>query len=77
MLNSSKLMFIGAGPDKEKPPCKKAKLVRLERRQQKLAGKVLNSALPVQKHDNTQKSLEDFLHPENHQNPAHRLQVTQ
>ncbi|XP_034241052.1 arginyl-tRNA--protein transferase 1 isoform X2 [Thrips palmi] len=67
----------GAGPDKEKPPCKKAKLLRLERRNQKLASKGLSvdpsSSAPKQ--ENFAKKLEDFLYPEMTQSPAHRLQV--
>ncbi|XP_034241054.1 arginyl-tRNA--protein transferase 1 isoform X4 [Thrips palmi] len=67
----------GAGPDKEKPPCKKAKLLRLERRNQKLASKGLSvdpsSSAPKQ--ENFAKKLEDFLYPEMTQSPAHRLQA--
>ena len=70
-------LCTGAGPDKEKPPCKKAKLLRLERRNQKLACKGISSDLSssVPKQDNSAKKLEDFLYPEMTQNPAHRLQV--
>ncbi|KAK3914593.1 Arginyl-tRNA--protein transferase 1 [Frankliniella fusca] len=66
----------GNGPDKDKPPCKKAKLLRLERRKQKLESKGLPlETISVQKQDTNPKKLEDFLYPEMPQNPAHRLQV--
>lgn len=67
----------GAGPDKEKPPCKKAKLLRLERRNLKLASKglSLDASSSAPKQENCAKKLEDFLYPEMTQNPAHRLQV--
>lgn len=71
------LQSKGEGPDKEKPPCKKAKLLRLERKKQKLARKGLSidSQQPLHKQNSSQKTLEDFLYPDMSPNPGHRLQV--
>ncbi|XP_052122954.1 arginyl-tRNA--protein transferase 1 isoform X2 [Frankliniella occidentalis] len=65
----------GNGPDKDKPPCKKAKLLRLERRKQKLESKGLPLETSAQKQDINPKKLEDFLYQKMPPNPAHRLQV--
>ncbi|KRT85246.1 hypothetical protein AMK59_399 [Oryctes borbonicus] len=55
----------GLGADPNKPPCKKAKLLRLEKKQQKLREKGLN--LMKTTAINQEKSLEQFLYdlPEN------------
>lgn len=47
------------GPDSSKPPCKKAKLVRLERKMEKLHQKGLK--LDIEKKKPEVKSLEDFI----------------
>ncbi|XP_026292402.1 arginyl-tRNA--protein transferase 1 isoform X5 [Frankliniella occidentalis] len=65
----------GNGPDKDKPPCKKAKLLRLERRKQKLESKGLPLETSAQKQDINPKKLEDFLYQKMPPNPAHRLQA--
>jgi len=68
--------FSGVGADERRPPCKKAKLIRLEKKKQKL----LRNGEPCsqlqqqpQQPGQREKSLEDFL-----QEPdsfAHRLRV--
>ncbi|KAJ1526140.1 hypothetical protein ONE63_009301 [Megalurothrips usitatus] len=67
----------GDGPNKEKPPCKKAKLLRLERRKQKLSsqGLQLESPTPHQTLSSSPKKLEDFLYPPMSAKAPHRLQL--
>ncbi|GJQ72406.1 hypothetical protein Trydic_g3487 [Trypoxylus dichotomus] len=62
----------GLGADPHKPPCKKAKLLRLEKKQQKLQGKGLHFMKSAAA--NQEKSLEQFLYdlPENCQD---KLQI--
>lgn len=71
------------GIDPNKPLCKKAKLMRLERRQQKLAAQK-DKSLPNLQHlqtevpntkRNTAKSLEDFLNGPMPEKPAHKLDI--
>ncbi|KAF7278946.1 hypothetical protein GWI33_007810 [Rhynchophorus ferrugineus] len=58
--NVKKLVKAGKGPDPNKPPCKKAKLLRLERKKQKSLFK--NIEIPKKKQiNNSQKSLYDLL----------------
>lgn len=71
----------GIGADANRPPCKKAKLARLERKHQKL----LNQGLSQEEADSLLKqtrlqkqegkSLEDLLNEPLPTNPAHRLRV--
>jgi hypothetical protein len=71
----------GIGPDANKPPCKKAKLIRLERKHKKLLNRGLTheAADVVLKQRKSQqqegKSLEDLLNEPLPANPAHRLEV--
>jgi hypothetical protein len=71
----------GSGADANRPPCKKAKLARLERKHQKLLNQGLSQeeADTVLKQSRLQqqegKSLEDFLNEPLPANPAHRLRV--
>lgn len=62
----------GIGADSSKPPCKKAKLLRLERKKEKLLkqGLSLEKKQPAQ----SQKSIEEFL-DEISQNSKHKLRV--
>jgi arginine-tRNA-protein transferase len=71
----------GVGPDANRPLCKKAKLVRLERKHQKLmsqgysqeaADAMLKQRKPQQPEG---KSLEDCLNEPLPTNHAHRLEV--
>lgn len=71
------------GPDASRPPCRKAKLIRREKREAKLA-KQAQEALArgespmeakVSKPNNTEKSLEDYLNEPLPANPAHNLEV--
>ena len=65
------------GPDPMKPPCKKAKLLRKERREAKLQSKgleILNEA-SKSRLKNAEKSLEDFLNEPLPENAAHKLEV--
>jgi arginine-tRNA-protein transferase len=71
----------GIGPDANKPPRKKAKLIRLERKYQKLLNRGLTQeaadAMLKQRKPQQQegKSLEDLLNEPLPPNPAHRLEV--
>lgn len=49
----------GAGRDPNKPPCKKAKLMRLERKKEKLLSKGITDIKTES--PSKQKSLEDFM----------------
>lgn len=60
------------GMDPNKPPCKKAKLLRLERKQQKLLEKGIT--LEKTTNANDAKSLEQFLN-EIPSNSKHKLTV--
>jgi hypothetical protein len=71
----------GIGADANRPPCKKAKLARLERKHQKLlkqglsqeeADSRLKQSRPQQQEG---KSLEEWLNEPLPANPAHRLRV--
>ncbi|KAK8736419.1 hypothetical protein OTU49_004992 [Cherax quadricarinatus] len=71
------------GPDPSRPPCRKAKDIRRERKEAKLA-KLAQEALtrgesPMEtkqcKMPNTQKVLEDFISEPLPENPAHTLEV--
>jgi arginyl-tRNA---protein transferase len=63
-----------SGPDPSKPVCKKAKVLRLERRKQKLlaAGRPVDQAMPSK---NVEKTLEDFLNEVPTEHCAHKLKV--
>lgn len=72
------------GPDASRPPCKKAKLIRREKREAKLAklaqealarGESPMETINVSKPNNTEKSLEDYLNEPLPANPAHNLEV--
>ncbi|XP_031569440.1 arginyl-tRNA--protein transferase 1-like [Actinia tenebrosa] len=68
----------GLGPDANKPPCRKAKLIRKERKRQKLAasGVECDSAYTQAGHQNTAKSLEDLLFEySKHSNILHKLEI--
>jgi arginine-tRNA-protein transferase len=71
----------GVGPDANRPPCKKAKLVRLERKHQKLLNQGYDEeaadAMLKQRKPQRQegKSLEDLLNEPLPPNPAHTLEV--
>ena len=75
------LAVTGIGPDEKRPPCKKAKLIRLERKYQKLLNRGLtheaaDAMLKQQKPQQQEgKSLEDLLNEPLPANPAHRLEV--
>lgn len=62
----------GIGMDHSKPPCKKAKIIRLERKKDKL----MKMGLDFQKQDPpiTQKSIEQFLE-EIPETSKHKLKV--
>ncbi|XP_068230493.1 arginyl-tRNA--protein transferase 1 isoform X4 [Palaemon carinicauda] len=71
------------GPDPSKPPCRKSKLIRLERREAKLAkqreealrrGESLMEGIKSKPTNNTPKSLEDFLNESLPESPAHKLE---
>ncbi|KAK8736417.1 hypothetical protein OTU49_004992, partial [Cherax quadricarinatus] len=71
------------GPDPSRPPCRKAKDIRRERKEAKLA-KLAQEALtrgesPMEtkqcKMPNTQKVLEDFISEPLPENPAHTLEL--
>ncbi|XP_066976448.1 arginyl-tRNA--protein transferase 1 isoform X2 [Macrobrachium rosenbergii] len=73
-----------AGPDPSKPPCRKSKLIRLERREAKLAkrreeassrGESLMEVTKSKSSNNTPKSLEDFLNEPLPESPAHKLEL--
>ncbi|GLV46733.1 Arginyltransferase 1 [Carabus blaptoides fortunei] len=70
---TSKCYKPGTGADPSKPPCKKAKFLRLERKQHKLAEKGIN---PLQSNaaQSQEKSLEQFINDIS-KTPAHRLTV--
>ncbi|KAK7086703.1 Arginyl-tRNA--protein transferase 1 [Halocaridina rubra] len=72
------------GPDPSKPQCRKAKLVRRERREAKLAkrrqeavdrGESLMEVTKPKATNNTPMSLEDFLNKPLPENSAHKLEV--
>ena len=76
--------YIGfPGPDASRPPCRKAKVIRQERREAKLAKRALDGLgrgespmeTKVSKQSNTEKSLEDFLCEPLPANPVHNLEV--
>lgn len=63
--------------DPNRPLCKKAKLLRQERRESKLAQSTLSLAsLENKKTVPLAKSLEDYLNEALPDSPAHRLQVS-
>lgn len=66
----------GSGADPSKPPCRKAKHIRAERRQMK-TGTDVDSGLKQKKpKQNEEKTLEDFLsEPDQAENPAHKLEI--
>lgn len=69
-------MYLGDGMDPNRPLCKKAKLLRRERRESKLAQSTLSlTSLENRKIVPLAKSLEDFLNEALPDSPAHRLQV--
>ncbi|XP_071512224.1 arginyl-tRNA--protein transferase 1 isoform X2 [Panulirus ornatus] len=72
-----------AGPDLNRPPCRKAKDIRRERREAKLAKHaqevMSRGECPMEtkkiKPSSTEKTLEDFLNEPLPENPAHTLEV--
>ncbi|XP_066285370.1 arginyl-tRNA--protein transferase 1-like isoform X2 [Branchiostoma lanceolatum] len=55
-------LLLGEGPDPTKPPCKKAKLLRKQRKQEKEALRQAAESLPWKKEQKEEKKLfEDFL----------------
>lgn len=72
-VKSSNNVRQGTGADPNKPPCKKAKLLRLEKKQQKL----LQRGMSLEKLnvDPQQKTLEQFLN-EISENSKHKLRVS-
>lgn len=63
--------------DTLKPQCKKAKLLRLERKQKKLEACGLSpSTISKQPPNNQEKTLEDFLNEPLPENAAHTFQMT-
>lgn len=63
---------VSVGADPNKPPCKKAKVLRLEKKQQKMLQRGMNLETLAAK--NTTKSLDDFLN-EISENSKHKLKV--
>lgn len=56
------LLILGLGPDPAKPPCKKSKLRKLEKHQEKLKHKTnTGSSGPKAGSRSTSKSLEEFI----------------
>jgi arginyl-tRNA---protein transferase len=68
-----KAVITTKGPDPNKPTCKKAKTLRLERRREKLAAQGLPDQPAANK--NVEKTLEDFLNEAPTENCAHKLKV--
>ncbi|XP_022242387.1 arginyl-tRNA--protein transferase 1-like isoform X1 [Limulus polyphemus] len=75
--SKSEIPKPGQGPDPTKPLCKKAKVLRREKKQQKLRKKVKGEdhEMKDQNSVNESKSLEDFLKAPLPENPAHRLEI--
>ncbi|KAG7174311.1 arginyl-tRNA--protein transferase 1-like isoform X3 [Homarus americanus] len=79
----SKPLKAGAGPNPNKPPCRKAKDIRRERREAKRAKfaheAVARGESPMQtketKSSTNQKTLEDYINEPLPENPAHTLEV--
>lgn len=65
----------GVGADPNKPPCKKAKLLRLERKSQKLLKKGEDISAISSRTSNQQKSLSQFLE-EISTTSKHKLKVS-
>ncbi|XP_041462974.1 arginyl-tRNA--protein transferase 1-like isoform X2 [Lytechinus variegatus] len=73
----------GLGADPTKPPCKKSKLLRLEKRQERLKQKANTESSEANirpsnssKHENSPKSLEEFIVDAiPGQDPKHRLEI--
>ncbi|XP_070569102.1 arginyl-tRNA--protein transferase 1-like isoform X2 [Ptychodera flava] len=75
---SGKTTTPGAGADPSKPKCKKAKLVRMEKKMKKLETQSEAQAVDgsKSKQQNAEKSLEDLLqHVEPGSNPVHNLEI--
>ncbi|KAK7865883.1 hypothetical protein R5R35_003994 [Gryllus longicercus] len=76
-----KFVTPGKGCDASKPPCKKAKLVRLERKKEKLMQKgfseeeIEKMMVGNKKQAPAAKSLEDFLKDTLPDSPAHKLEI--
>ncbi|KAB7499987.1 Arginyl-tRNA--protein transferase 1 [Armadillidium nasatum] len=66
----------GVGQDPSKPLCKKAKILRMERRAAKLkaSGVTPNILTSPKKTSNEPKSLEDFINSPLPEHPAHKLE---
>ncbi|KAL1139910.1 hypothetical protein AAG570_006887, partial [Ranatra chinensis] len=65
---------VGIGRDFTKPLCKKAKIIRLERKQ-KLAEKETATDSNIKRQANEEKSLEQFLNEPFFSKPAHSLEL--
>lgn len=62
--------------DSTRPLCKKAKLIRQERKLKKLAEQNKIPILNSKERTPQEKSLEDFINESYSENPAHRLEVS-
>ncbi|XP_022208061.2 arginyl-tRNA--protein transferase 1 isoform X2 [Nilaparvata lugens] len=76
---SEKIVKQGQGADTDKPSCKKAKFLRLERKKQKLSkqgmsAEDIESSLK-KKDTNSGKTIEEFINAPVPENPAHRLET--
>lgn len=75
--------YLYLGPDLNRPRCRKAKDIRRERREAKLAKHaqevMARGEIPMEtkktKPISTEKNLEDFLNEPLPENPAHTLEV--
>ncbi|RZF39714.1 hypothetical protein LSTR_LSTR003956 [Laodelphax striatellus] len=77
--DSEKIVNQGQGADTNKPSCKKAKFLRLERKKQKLSKQGMSAEdieSSLKKKDvSTGKTIEDFINAPMPENPAHRLEI--
>lgn len=81
VLYLSSFLSAGAGADANRPPCRKAKELRKERRLQKEqerhnADGVVSSLSHAPTQTNQPKPLEDFISESLMNNSAHRLEVS-
>ncbi|XP_063589964.1 arginyl-tRNA--protein transferase 1-like isoform X1 [Penaeus indicus] len=82
-LSQEKKSSENKGMDPNKPPCRKAKDIRRERREAKLAKRAQEAQgrgespmeIPLNRVKNTAKTLEDFLNEPLPENPAHTLEI--
>ncbi|XP_047497509.1 arginyl-tRNA--protein transferase 1-like isoform X2 [Penaeus chinensis] len=82
-LSQEKKSTENKGLNPNKPPCRKAKDIRRERREAKLAKRAQEAQgrgespmeIPLNRVKNTAKTLEDFLNEPLPENPAHTLEI--